>query len=107
MKIPFNILTCRDSFKYVCAVVTKDCFKDTHYVAAIEAAFNNNNTRVFMLHDMEDCSLPGEKEQPASLKNNQLFDYIALPLIDGYYNTTWNKIMAFLQMNPNARVCKT
>ena len=86
----------------MCAVITKDCFTDAEFVAAIEKAFNNNNTRIFLLHDTADCYFPGEKEQPQSLKG--LFDYIALPLIDGYYTTTWNKIVAFAQIDPNIKV---
>lgn len=92
------------AYKYVCAVVTKDCFQDADYLAAIEDAYKNKDTRIFCLHDMEDCPFPGEQEQPQSLKNNHLFDYIALPLINGYESATWNKIITFLQMDPNAKV---
>ena len=85
-------------------MVTKGCFQDADYLAAIENAYKYQNCRIFLLHDIEDCPFPGEKEQPQSLKEKHLFDYIALPLINGYESTTWNNIITFLQTDLNVKV---
>ena len=70
------------------------------FVKAIEDCMEIS--QVLLLHDIEDAPFP--KDLPAVLVKKQLFDNVAIPLVDDYYNTAWNLLVEMSVRNIGVKV---
>lgn len=89
-------------FDIVCPILSKDCFQDEEYIAAIKLACSLNK-QVVLLHDTT-CQFPGKAQQPLELQEKKIFDSIALSMIDGYYDRVWRQLAIKMQREEHQEV---